>query len=102
MRQPTNPVHVARQDSSSVNITTSYSSLIASMNGEASAAHIYWSGTVTIILAIGAVGSETQILYVTPSMDIFLPVKVPKLSRVAIKSVSGTVSSGEIDINFFN
>ena len=55
----------------------------------------------TLKLALGGAGSEVDKFLITPGGNGKIKFRVPSGSRVSIKAVSATASTGEIDINFF-
>ncbi len=93
----------ARNDYSSVNVTTSaYVQLVASTTSLTTEIEIFDSSGQTLALAVGAPASEVIQCYIFPGGNGRIPLAIPASSRVSIKAVSATASSGEVDINFWS
>jgi len=62
------------------------------------------SASGTLILGIGASGSEYNALYIVPSTDRTIPLRVPKGSRVSLKGLSPnglySITNGETILTF--
>lgn len=87
---------------SSTNVTTSaYVQLVAALPKEASAIEIFDSSGQTLEIGVGAAGSEVIYMIVFPGGNGRIPLNFLSGSRVAIKSLSATANTGEIDINFY-
>lgn len=91
-------------DSSLTNINNSvatwYSPVIASTAADAKAITVYNGGSVTLALATGASGSETDKLMIAPSG--WTPAQklyIPAGTRVSVRSKGASVSSGVVLIN---
>jgi hypothetical protein len=92
-----------RNSYSSVNVTTSaYVQLTASLAAAATEIEVFDSGGQTMVLATGGAGVETDQIYIMPGGNGRIPLKINAGTRVSIKAVSATASTGEIDINFYN
>lgn len=95
-------VDKARNDYSSVNVTTSaYVQLVSSLAAEAHEVEIFDSSGQTLLLATGGAGVEADKVYIVQGGNGRIPLRIASGTRVAVKAVSGTASSGEIVINFY-
>lgn len=98
-----NAVGKARNDYSSVNVTTgAYVQLISSTAGNINEIEIFDSSGQTLVLALGGSGSEVDQIYIFPGGNGRVPLRIPIATRVSIKAVSATASAGEIVINFYS
>lgn len=94
-------VALARNDYSLTNVTTSaYVQLIASLPDVVNQLFIFDSSGQTLLLAVGAPGSEVDQIYVVPGGNGAIDLTIPSGSRVSIKSVTGTANTGEINVSF--
>jgi hypothetical protein len=97
-----NAVTQARNAYASTNVTTSaYVQIVASLASQASEIDVFDSSGQTLYLAVGASGSEVNKMIIVPGGNGRVPLGIPAGSRISVKAISGTASSGEIDINFF-
>ena len=98
-RKPTGGGNIV---TSSTNITTSAYVEYVTALGKACTAIQFNNGTdKTLILATGAAGSEVDTgLYLYPGISPLIPIEIAKGKRVALKSLSGTASSGAVTMNF--
>lgn len=93
-----------RHDYSGVNVTTgAYVELIAATSADIYKLNIFDSSGQTMILATGAAASEVDLLYIPPGgfnapMEIFIAAG----TRLSIKALSATATSGEIVLNATN
>lgn len=88
---------------SSTNVTTgAWVELVASISGSCSQITVFDSSGQTMELGVGPAGSEVIQFLVFPGGNGTQDLFIPQGSRVAIKAVSGTASSGELDLNCFN
>lgn len=103
MRLPSTPVFFFRQDTASVNITTSYIAVAGttSLKTECTMIYIYNGTSSSMKLAIGASGSQVDELLISPSMSINQPFHHSAKTEVWIAANATTASSGEVLINFF-
>lgn len=93
----------ARIAYSSTNVTTgAYVQLIASTPSAATSIQVFDSSGQTLQIGVGAAAAEVEQFIVIPGGNGFVNLAIPSGSRIAIKAVSGTANSGEIDINLFN
>lgn len=92
-------------DTSSANITASaYRDVVtaANMSYAAQAVQVTNGTSGSIYLATGASGSEALTKYVIPpGINPIIPVPLAAATRVSVKSVAGTLSSGLVTFNFF-
>lgn len=97
------PFQVVRMSYASTNVTTSaWTQLVANMSGLARTISVFDSSGQTMVLGTGAVGSEVaQTWYIFPGGLQLIPITIPANSRLVVKAISSTASSGEIDINFY-
>jgi hypothetical protein len=95
-------VDKARRDYSSGNVSTAaYTQLIASTAAECQEVEIFDSSGQTLVLATGAAASEADQIYVVPGGNGRVPLRIASGTRVSIKAVSGTASTGEVVINLY-
>lgn len=95
-------ITTVRNAYASTNVTTSaWVELVSSMPVTTSVMEIFDSSGQTLKIGFGASGSEITQLYVFPGGNGTIPVEVPVDTRVSIRAVTGTASSGELDINFY-
>lgn len=81
--------------------TSAWGTIVSSLSRESAYVDVYSSSTAgTIILGIGAVGSEYNALYLQPNSARVIPLRIPKNSRVSLKALNGTVITGEMILNF--
>lgn len=78
--------------------TTTYLQLIASTTSATNYIDIFDSSGQTMILAIGASGSEVIQFYVPPGGAV-IPLAIPAATRVAIKALTATANVGYINVN---
>lgn len=107
----TNPVKAAgktsanlpvRNDYTSVSVTTTvFVQLVASTTAATTEIEIFDSSGQTLALAIGAAASEVVQINIFPGGNGRIPLLIPAGSRISIKAISATASSGEININFY-
>ena len=95
-------VDKARIDYSLANVTTSaYTQLVGALAAEAQEVEIFDSSGQTLLLATGGAGSEADKVYIVQGGNGRIPLRIASGTRVAIKAVTATASSGEIIINFY-
>ena len=92
----------ARIDYTGTSVTTAaYTTLIATVGAVAvKNVDIFDSSGQTLVLAIGAAGAEVDQFYITPG-GVTYSVAIPANTRLSIKAVSATASTGAIAINIF-
>jgi hypothetical protein len=98
------PCQVIRNDYSSTSVTTSaWVQLDSSMNADTHELEIFDSSGSVLKLGIGASGSETDIpFHIIPGGNANrIAVSIPQGSRLAIKAVDATASSGQLVINCY-
>ncbi len=94
------PLQFVRNDYSITNVTTgAYVQLIASTSGTTNVIEIFDSSGQTLKIAFGAAGFEVDQFIVFPGGNGRITCKIASGTRVSIKALSGTASTGEIDIN---
>jgi len=87
-------------DYSSTSISTSaYTQLVASTSNAINSIHIFDSSGQAMILAIGAVSSEVDTLYVPPGGDTY-SLHIAAGSRISYKAKTATASSGFLLMSF--
>lgn len=92
----------SRLDYSSTSVTTgAWVEIVSSLGGVASAIEIFDSSGQTMQLGVGASGKEVVLLTIMPGGNGFLNFQVTPGSRLSLRAVSGTASSGENNINFY-
>lgn len=95
-------VTTVRNDYSSVNVTTgAWVQLVASLSATVNMIEIFDSSGQTLEIGTGAVASETRLIILTPGGNGQVPVTIASGTRVSIRAISATASSGELDINFY-
>jgi hypothetical protein len=95
-------VNTARNDYSSVNVTTgAWTELVASTSAAIIEIEIFDSSGSTLELGTGAAAAEARLLLVTPGGNGRVPVAIAAGTRVSIRAVSGTASAGEICLNCY-
>ena len=83
----------------STSVTTgAYVTVIASVTNGGQSISVCDSSTATMKIAIGDAGSEVDIVEVHPSTCVVYPVSVKSGTRVSVEAVSGTASSGELNV----
>ena len=97
------PLAHARVVYSSTNVTTSaYVQLLAATpNVPVNTLEIFDSSGQTLVIATGASGSEVDAFYVFPGGNGPTRVSIPPNTRLSIKAVTATASSGELDLNVY-
>lgn len=92
----------ARNDYSSVNVTTSaYVTLVNSTSLDINQIDIFDSSGQTLVIATGGVSSEVDQFYVFPGGNGPVPIHIAAGTRLSIKAVSATANSGSIALNFW-
>ena len=88
---------------SSTNVTTSaYVQLVASTTSVTNMIEIFDSSGQSMIIGVGASGSEVVQLYTLPGGNGQVPLAIPAGSRVAIKALTASATSGYLTINFYS
>lgn len=96
-------VNLARNDYGSVNVTTgAYVTLVASTSAQATLLEIFDSSGQTLVLATGAAASEVDQLYVNPGGNGQVQLLVPAGTRVSIKAVTASATSGYINLTLYS
>lgn len=98
---PTNCIDSVRVNMASTNVGTSYVELISALAGRCQMALISETSNNGFVLAYGPSGSEVALLKIIPNMSHNVPPHIEQGTRIAVKSESGTISSGIITIDFF-
>lgn len=94
-------VNLVRNDYSSTNVTTAaYVQLVASTADVINQLYIFDSSGQTLFLAVGGAGSEVNKAYIVPGGNGILNLTIPASSRVSVKAVSASATSGELSITF--
>lgn len=99
----TKPFLVSTRTASSTNITTSYSELVESLSKEVHAIAPCYSGNAQIMIGIGPSSSEVDHVIITggSSTPMKVPCFIPAGSRISIKTLTGTVSTGTFTFTFY-
>lgn len=101
-RAVSTPVARYRIATGTTNITTSaYVEVAANVSTEVIMASIYNGTSSPLSVALGAAGAEIDTVYVPPSSFFNYPFHFSSATRIAVKSLSGTASSGDLIINLF-
>ena len=82
--------------------TSAYVQLVASTASVSNMIEIFDSSGQSMILGVGAAGSEVIQLYTLPGGNGQVPLLIPAGSRVAIKALTANATSGYITINFYS
>lgn len=92
----------AYHDYASTNVTTAaYTQLVASVSQNTHKIQIFDSSGETMILALGAAGAETDLMYIFPG-GIEHNVYIPVGQRLSIKAKTANATSGYIVANFWS
>ncbi len=87
---------------SSVNVTTSaYVQLVASSTSAMTRLYIQDTGGSFMIIATGAGGAEVDQFYYGPGFAGFIDFAIPASTRIAIKALDATASTGRLIVSFF-
>lgn len=101
-QKTTYAVQSVRMLYSTTNVTTAaWVQLIASLNYDVTRVEIFDSSGQTLMLGLGASGSESNYFDITPGGNGMVDAKISKGSRISLRALSSTASSGEITINFY-
>lgn len=89
-----------RLDYSGTSVTTgAWVQLIASTASASTCVTLFDSSGRTLELGTGAAASETRVLIIPPGgLDGCIPLAIASGSRVSVRAVSATASSGELDL----
>lgn len=94
-------VALARNVYSTTNVTTAaYTQLIASTSNTINQLYIFDSSGQTLVIATGAAASEVDQAYIVPGGNGILNLTIASGTRVSVKAVSATATSGELNITF--
>ena len=88
--------------SSSPVTTTTYVQLVASTTSATNMIEIFDSSGQSMIIGVGASGSEVVQLYTLPGGNGQVPLAIPAGSRVAIKALTASATAGYLTINFYS
>lgn len=90
-------------DYTSTNVTTSaYVQLLATTSATTNLVEVFDSSGQTMILGVGAAGSEVVQFYIIPGGNGKVPLAIPSGSRIAIKALTATASVGYLVINLYS
>jgi hypothetical protein len=93
---------IVRNDYATTNVTTgAYVQLIASTTSAYTAVEVFDSSGQSMVLAIGAAGSEVQQFYIFPGGNGRVNVNIASAQRISVRAVSGNATTGELLINFY-
>lgn len=101
----TKPFQTIVRDTSSVNITGTFSELEAALDGDCSKIAFASSVAMQLIIGTGASGSETNLIVLAFAINNtgVVNILIPKDTRLVVKSLTGgTISSGIAGITFLN
>lgn len=102
MRQSGIVMQRIRVDYATNNVATdTYYQLDSALNGASRHAEISDTGGQSMILAIGASGSEVEVKTIVPGGNGLVPLRLDEGQRLAIKALSGNVASGELLITLY-
>lgn len=92
--------HTTFQNYSTTNVTTgAWVQLISSVTANIDEIQIFDSSGQTLELGIGAAASETRLFLISPG-GTTVQARIASGSRVSIRAVSGTASSGALVVNY--
>lgn len=95
-------VQILRIAFATTNVTTgAYVQLTAATTADAIMAHIYNGSTESLKLAYGPSGSEVDLLYISPGENMHVPFHIGKLTRLAVRGVSGDSTTSELLMTLF-
>lgn len=95
-------VTFATNDYSSTTVTTSaYTELVSSLSANISEVEIFDSSGEFLYLATGGSGSETNKIIITAGGNGRIPLAITSGTRVSIKALSASASTGRIVVNFY-
>lgn len=89
---------------SSTSVTTvAWVQLIASVADDIDGITLFDSSGQTLELGIGAATAETRLLIIPPGgLDGFIPVAIAAGTRLSVRAISGTASTGELNITGYS
>jgi hypothetical protein len=100
--QRLNSVNLVRNNYTTTSVTTTvYVQLVASIASAVKEIEIFDSSGESLVLALGASGSESDKVYVFPGGNGRIPLQIAVGQRLSIKAVSANATSGELLINFY-
>lgn len=100
--QRLNSVSLLRNSYVVTSVTTAaYVQLVASVVSTVKEIEIFDSSGESLVLALGASGSETNKVYVFPGGNGRIPMQITAGQRLSIKAISANATSGELLINFY-
>lgn len=76
-----------------------YVQLVASLSAAADSVSVYNGSSTPVLLAVGAAAAEVDKILIFPG-ESALPLAIAQGARLSLKSVSGTISTGIVGINF--
>lgn len=79
--------------------TAAYTELDASLNQNIRAIQVFNSTGETLVLATGAAASEVDKAYIFPGGQAEIPFIAASTTRLSVKAISATTSSGELTLN---
>jgi hypothetical protein len=89
------------RDMSSTSISTSYTEIVASLGAQVNKIVLANNSAGTFYLATGAAASEVVFYVISAGENVTIPVQIASGTRIAVRSLFGTVSDGIIAINAF-
>lgn len=93
-------VELIRNNYTSTNVTTgAYVELVASTSAAINQLQIFDSSGETLVLAVGAAASEVDQIYVFPGGNGVTDLAIAAGSRISVKAISASATSGELTIN---
>lgn len=101
-RLASKPADLIRLDFASTNVDTSaWVELSASLGHNNITAQISNGSDKDLKLGYGPAGGEVDLIYVPASQNVIVPFHIGQSTRLAVRSLSGTASSGRLVINTF-
>lgn len=94
-------VGLARIDYSSTSVTTSaYTTVAASLSDSVTQILFSDQSGQVMVIAVGGSGSEVDKFYIPVGGSGVIDLAIPSGSRVSVKAVTGTASSGDLTMTF--
>lgn len=95
-------VGLARNNYATGNVSTAaYTQLVSSLDSNVQMLEVYDGSGQSLVLAIGASGSEVNKLYIVPGGNGKIPIQLKVGDRVSVKAISANATTGELLVNFY-
>ena len=97
-----NAVAQVQHNYAAINVTAAiWQQLIGSTTKNVNSIDVFDSSGQTLALGVGAPGTEVTQFIIYPGGNGRVTLAIPANSRISVISLSGTVSTGELDASFF-